>query len=123
MALIVQSHLTKRASPTFGPVTTRLVEYGIARLRNENNGNKGQIVEPLAFLSVMKWLETHETDNMDNNIRLRLADQSSRGDAFEQLVVLYLHRIMPMRSSNFMGPLLRGLVRMPGLLDVLTGMM
>lgn len=30
---IVQSHLLKGRSPTYGPVTARLVEYGIARLR------------------------------------------------------------------------------------------
>ena len=30
---IVQSHLLKGNSPTYGPVTENLVEYGIARLR------------------------------------------------------------------------------------------
>ena len=52
---IVQSHLLQGESPTFGPVSAGLVEYGIARLRE---GHEGQIVEALAFLSLMKWLET-----------------------------------------------------------------
>ncbi|KAK2464549.1 hypothetical protein APHAL10511_003407 [Amanita phalloides] len=47
-ARIVQSHLIKGKSPEYGPVTTKLVEYGIARLCEEH---KGHIVEPLAFLS------------------------------------------------------------------------
>ena len=37
----------------FGPVTARLVKYRIARLRDNRNG---EIVEPLAFLSLMQWL-------------------------------------------------------------------
>ena len=50
----MQSYLLKGQSPTYGPVTARLVEYGIARLRE---GHEGEIVEPLAFLSLMRWLE------------------------------------------------------------------
>ncbi|KAM6498794.1 hypothetical protein JOM56_006742 [Amanita muscaria] len=90
-AQIVQSHLTRGYSPTFGPVTVRLVEYGIARLRNKHSG---QIVEPLAFLSLMKWLERQPTVNLQTSIRLRLANQESRGPAYEQLVVLYLLRVL-----------------------------
>ncbi|KAF8224450.1 hypothetical protein L208DRAFT_1461528 [Tricholoma matsutake] len=90
-AQIVQSHLTKGKSLTFGPVTTRLVEYGIARLRNHH---KGQIVEPLAFLSLMKWLQTLDHGNLEANIRSRLALQASRGDGCEELVILYLLRML-----------------------------
>jgi hypothetical protein len=90
-AQIVQSHLTKGKSPTFGPVTARLVEYGIARLRK---GHEGQIVEPLAFLSLMKWLQTLDHANLEANIRSRLALQASRGDGYEELVVLYLLRTL-----------------------------
>ncbi|KAF8223312.1 hypothetical protein L208DRAFT_1426082 [Tricholoma matsutake] len=90
-AQIVQSHLTKGKSPTFGPVTARLVEYGIARLRNHH---EGQIVEPLAFLSLMKWLQTLDHANLEANIQSRLAFQASRGDGYEELVVLYLLRTL-----------------------------
>ncbi|KAM6498788.1 hypothetical protein JOM56_006736 [Amanita muscaria] len=90
-AQIVQSHLTRGCSPTFGTVTVRLVEYGIARLRNKHSG---QIVEPLAFLSLMKWFEDQPTVNLQTSIRLRLANQESRGPAYEQLVVLYLLRVL-----------------------------
>jgi hypothetical protein len=38
VAHIVQSHLTMGAAPTFGPVTDKVVEYGIARLRNRHEG-------------------------------------------------------------------------------------
>ena len=68
-AQIVESHLTKDKSPTCGPVTTRLVEYGIA-LRQ---GLEGHIVEPLAFLSLMRWLQTLDHANLEVNIRSRLA--------------------------------------------------
>ncbi|KAM6498796.1 hypothetical protein JOM56_006744 [Amanita muscaria] len=85
-AQIVQSSLDW--SPTFGPVTARLVEYGIARLYKRDSG---QIVEALAFLSLMKWLENPPTVNLQRNIRLRLADQNSR---YDQLVVLYLLRVL-----------------------------
>jgi hypothetical protein len=44
-------------TPRFGPVTVDLVEYGIAWLREDH---KGYIVEALAFLSLMKWLENNE---------------------------------------------------------------
>jgi len=87
----VQSHLTKGQSPTFGPVTARLVEYGIARL---HEGHKGQIVEPLAFLSLMQWLQTQNNASLEANIRLRLGSQASRGTAYEELIVLYLLRTL-----------------------------
>ena len=51
---IVESHLLKGQSPIYGPVTERLVEYGIACL---HGGCMGQIVEPLAFLLLMRWLQ------------------------------------------------------------------
>jgi hypothetical protein len=50
VALIVHSHMTKKGPPTYGPVTHRLVEYGVAQLR----GNfTGQIREPLALVSLV----------------------------------------------------------------------
>ena len=54
---IVDSHLLKGKSLTYGPVTARLVEYGIAHLRE---GHKGEIIEPLAFLSLMRWLQDQD---------------------------------------------------------------
>jgi len=105
-AEIVQSHLTLGGTPTFGPVTDKVVEYGIARLRD---GHKGHIIEPLAFLSVMNWLEAQDL-NLKSNLRLRLGhSEDSRPDAFEELVVLYLLRILgqPIPLStifDFQGP-------------------
>ena len=90
-AKIVQSHLTKGTCPTFGPVTARLVEYGIARLCP---GHEGQITEPLAFLSLMKWLQTLDHANLEANIRSQLASEASHRDAYEELVVLYLLRTL-----------------------------
>ena len=90
-AEIVQSHLTLGGTPAFGPVTDKVVEYGVARLRD---GHKGHIIEPLAFLSVMNWLEAQDL-NLKSNVRLRLGhSEDSRPDAFEELVVLYLLRIL-----------------------------
>ena len=87
----MQSHLTKGRSPTFGPVTTRLVEYGLARLRSEH---KGHIIEPLAFLSLTEWLQNQEGANLETNIGSRLGFQGSLGEAYEGLIVLYLLRIL-----------------------------
>jgi hypothetical protein len=84
---IVQSHLLKGHSPTYGPVTARFVEYGIARLREEH---KGQIVEPLAFLSLMRWLQGQRHLNLETNLRLRLGNESDRGSFFEEIGILYL---------------------------------
>jgi len=72
--LIVQSHLTKGESLTFGPVTPRLVEYGMAYIR----GFEGRTVEPLAFLALLKWLENEPHLNLAENFRSRLAAQPSR---------------------------------------------
>ena len=85
----MQSHVVKGQSPTYGPVTAKLVEYGIARLRD---GHKGHIIEPLAFLSVMMWLKTHRNQQLEAGIRLRTGDGHSRGYAFEEAMVLYLLR-------------------------------
>ena len=82
--------MTLGATPTFGPVSERAVEYGVARLRD---GHKGHIIEPLAFLSVMKWLEAQGLD-LKSNLRLRLGTRDLRGKAFEELVMLYLLRIL-----------------------------
>ena len=51
----------------FGPVTDKVVEYGIAHLRD---GHKGHMFEPLAFLSVMNWLEAQDDLNLKSNLRL-----------------------------------------------------
>lgn len=104
-AWIVQSHLTAGKSPTFGPVTYKLVEYGIARLRD---GHQGHIIEPLAFLSLMQWLETRNDNTVGHNIRLRLGIPDARGGAFEELIVLYLLQSLcyptPLRTIfNFFG--------------------
>jgi hypothetical protein len=88
---IVQSHLLKGHSPTYGPVTARLVGYEIARLREEH---KGQIVEPLAFLSLMRWLQGQRHLNLETNLRLRLGNESDRGSVFEEIVILYLLRTL-----------------------------
>jgi hypothetical protein len=87
---IVQSHMLMGQSPTYGTVRHQLVEYGIARLREEH---KGEIVEPLAFLSVMKWLEKEHKLNLQANLR-RLGNQSSRGSALEEVAFLYLLRAL-----------------------------
>jgi len=82
--------LIKGESPSYGPVTTKLVEYGIARLGEDHDG---QIVEPLAFLSAIKWFEAHDITKLSADIRLRAGDSGkSRGYAFEDAVVLYLLR-------------------------------
>ena len=88
---IVQSHLLKGESPTFGPVPTELVEYGIAHLRDRHNG---QIVEPLAFLSLMRWLQKTNNLSVEANLRLRVGDQASRGNAFEEVGILHLLRAL-----------------------------
>lgn len=89
--MIVQSHLIKGKPPTYGPVTAKLVEYGIACLRE---GHKGHIIEPLAFLSMMTWLKTHNNLNLqlEAGVRLRAGDGDLRGYAFEETMVLYLLR-------------------------------
>ena len=88
--------MLKGKSPTYGPVTARLVEYGIARLRQNSAKfeHKGQIIEPLAFLSLMRWLQTQGRLSLQANLRLRLGDESSRGSAFEEVGVLYLLRAL-----------------------------
>jgi hypothetical protein len=42
----------------------------------------------------MKWLQAQGHTNVEANIRLRLASQASRGDAYEELIILYLLRIL-----------------------------
>jgi hypothetical protein len=87
----VQSHLTRGISPSFGLVNVRLVEYGIARLHDRNSG---RIVEPLAFVSLLKWLQTQKLHNIGMNLRSRLTFTDSRGLAYEELVVIYLLRTL-----------------------------
>ena len=71
-------------SPTYGPVTAKLVECGIVRLRE---GHKGHIIEPLAFLSLMR-LKTPSNANLqlDASIRLRAGDAHSRGYALQPAI-------------------------------------
>ena len=87
----MQSHLLQGESPTFGPVPAELVEYGIARFREIH---KGEIVEPLAFLSSMRWHKKTNHLNEEANLRLRHGDQASRGNAFEEVGILYLFRAL-----------------------------
>jgi hypothetical protein len=87
----VQSHLTRGESPTFGPVTVKLVEYGLAHLRDKHEGH---IVEPLAFLSLMKWLQNQDGADLETSIRSRLAFPESHGEAYEELIILYLLRML-----------------------------
>jgi len=89
-AQIVHSHLTKGKRPCFA-VTDRLVEYGIAHLRE---AHRGHIVEPLAFLSLLQWLESSKNLSARALLRSRLGSSSSRGTAYEELMVLYLLRIL-----------------------------
>ncbi|KAK2467903.1 hypothetical protein APHAL10511_000198 [Amanita phalloides] len=87
---IVQSHITGR-KVTYGPVSTKAVEYGIAQLReDEKCGYEGHIVEPLPFLSLF-WLEKNHR-SLDTRVQRREADESTRGDAFEELIILHLLR-------------------------------
>lgn len=83
----MRSHVISGQSPQYGPVTARLVEYGIARLRE---GHEGHIIEPLAFLSVMQWLQSRTSTNLSADLRLQAGDPHSRGYAFEGAMILYL---------------------------------
>jgi len=98
-AQVVQSRLTRGVPPSFGHVSVRLVEYGIARLVDRNNG---QIIEPLAFVSFLKWLQTQEHHKIGTNIGTRSAYSDSRGLAYEELVIIYLRRTLqyPMRLDT-----------------------
>jgi hypothetical protein len=89
VAGLVQSHLTKGSTPTFGPLPHKHVEYGIAHLRNDH---RGEIVEPLVFVSIVTWLETQKDLCVETNLRHILAIQPFRGYAFEELVILFLLR-------------------------------
>jgi hypothetical protein len=86
--------LLKGQTPTYGPVTKRLVEYGIARLHEAYEEYRGQIVEPLAFLSIMRWLQTEGHLKIEANLRRGLGDEPSRGSAFEEVGILYLLRAL-----------------------------
>jgi hypothetical protein len=81
--------LTRGESPTFGPVTIRLVGYGIARLRDDH---QGEIVEPLSFLSLLRWLRNHHPLSQESNPRTRLSIPEARGQAYEEMVIRYLLR-------------------------------
>ena len=87
---IVHSHSTKKEAPSYGPVSQRVVEYGIARLREDF---MGEIDEPLALFSLLRWFETQEGFQLANGLKQRLGDQEQRGLAFEELVILYITKI------------------------------
>ena len=87
VALIVQSHLTNESTPTFGPLAHKHVEYGIAYLRDNH---QGEIIEPLAFLSIVRWFETQKDLCLETNLRQQLAYEKFRGNTFEGLVILFL---------------------------------
>jgi hypothetical protein len=89
IASIVQSHLIKKSTPTFGPLTHRHVEYGIAHLRQDH---RGEIIEPLAFLSIVRWLENQKDLSLETYLRHPLADEEFRGNACEWVVILFLLR-------------------------------
>jgi hypothetical protein len=50
------------------------------------------MVEPLPFLSLLKWLEKQAHVKLETNLGTRLAFQASRGEGYEELIVLYLLR-------------------------------
>ena len=117
-AQVIQSHLTKGDSPTVGPVTVRLVEYWLSRLRDRH---EGQIVEPLAYLSLMKWLNNHPD---------QIASKSPNATCFSVLTRTCLRganhfvsassTTVPLAQfSNFTVPFLNGLTKGPRSLDVL----
>ena len=89
VASIVQSHLIKKSTPTFGPLAHKHVEYGIAHLRNDH---QGEIIEPLAFLSIVRWFEAQKDLCLTANLSHPLADPDYRGNAFEGVVILFLLR-------------------------------
>ena len=89
VASIVQSHLIKKSTPTFRPLAHKHIEYGIAHLRDDH---QGEIIEPLAFLSIVRWLETQKDLCLENNLRHPLADIDYCGHAFEGVVILFLLR-------------------------------
>jgi len=81
--------LIKKSTPTFGPLAHKHVEYGIAHLRDDH---QGEIIEPLAFLSIVRWLETQKDLCLEVNLSHPLADTDYRGHAFEGVVILFLLR-------------------------------
>jgi hypothetical protein len=89
---IVESHILGGETPTYGPVTDDLVEYGIARLRLHQGEHKGHIVEPLAFLSIMRWLQNQ--NYIEAHLRSRLGHEAARGSTFEEVGILYLLRAL-----------------------------
>lgn len=94
-ALIVNSHRTRKEPPRFGVAPAKLVEYGIARLRDScPTKHEGAIVEPLPFLTVTKWLEGQDNIRMTSQLKRRLAEPESRGGAYEEVVILYLLRTL-----------------------------
>lgn len=96
---VVQSHLSRKGPPTYGPVVDRLVEYGVARLRSDF---KGEITEPLAFVSLLRWLEGEAGQSLGESLLPRIANPDSRGGGFEELTLLYLHKALSTVADNQM---------------------
>ena len=84
VALVVQSHLIKKSTPTFGPLLHKHVEYGIAHLRDDH---QGEIIEPLPFLSIVRWLKTQKDLCLEANLSHQLANTDYHGHTFEGVVI------------------------------------
>ena len=80
--------MAKGSTPKFGPLPHKHIEYGIARLRADH---QGEIIEPLAFLSIVRWLETQKDLCFEENLIHKLADET-HGYMFEEVVILFLLR-------------------------------
>ena len=86
--------MTLGKTPIFGPVLVSLVEYGIARLQvGKYYEPEGQIIEPLAFLSLMKWLKKQPGINQTGILRSRISFEASRGSAYEVVILFLLRRM------------------------------
>ena len=86
--MVVQSHLIRGKFPY---VPVQMIEYGIARYYDKQTA---QLVEPLAFVSLMKWLETQEDHRILSNLRRDLSLYDSRILDYKDLLVLYLLRTL-----------------------------
>ena len=99
---LMQSHFLQTVSPTYGPVTEKLVEYGVARLRTHLGKHKGDLVEPLdsgatLLLGViMQWLQNE--DIIEADLRSRLAHAATRGSTREEVGILSLLRALRDRA-------------------------
>ena len=65
VAAIIQSHMTRKESPIYGPVSAKLVEYGIVQLRPDFNG---KICELLVLVSCVRWFQEQREHTLGNGI-------------------------------------------------------